>query len=166
MKVKAAEQAGAVGCIIYSDPKEDGFLKGKPWPEGRFMPKDGVQRGSVNTGWILGDPLSPGFASLPGERKRISKDKNPSLPGIPSLPLSWGDAQPLLQALKGHGKKLSEDGWIGGVPDVEWWTGDNKSPTVNLANEQDEMDRRPIFNVLGKIDGIEQGDSPVIVGNH
>ena len=167
MKVKAAELAGAAGCLIYSDPKEDGFLKGEPYPNGRFMPADGVQRGSVGPGWIMGDPLSPGFASFPSEPKRIPKEDSPGLNKIPSLPLAWRDAQHLLQALKGHGQKLTEDGWIGGVPEVEeWWTGDDKAPVVNLVNEQDEVDRRPIYNVLGVIDGIEQTEHPIIIGNH
>ena len=166
LKVKAAEQAGAAGCIIYSDPKEDGFLKGKTYPEGRFRPEDSVQRGSVSlSSWVMGDPLSPGFASLPGEPRRKPKANNSALNSIPSIPLAWRDAQPLLKALKGHGKKLSDD-WVGGVPEVEWWTGDHKSPVVNLANEQDEVDRHPIYNVLGVIDGREQRENPIIVGNH
>lgn len=166
LKVKAAELAGAVGCIIYSDPAEDGFQKGKPFPDGRFMPNDGVQRGGVSLmNFIIGDVLSPGFASLPGERARISKNDNPGLPNIPSIPLAWRDAQNLLQALQGHGLKL--DGtWVGGVPDVDWWSGDHNSPVVNLMNEQDEVERQPIYNVLGSISGSEQPEKSVIVGNH
>ena len=166
LKVKAAELAGAAGCIIYSDPKEDGFLKGKPYPEGRYRPADSVQRGAVSLmSWVVGDVLTPGFPSLPGGERR-SKDNNPGLNNIPSLPLSWRDAQPLLQSLKGHGSKINEENWLGGVPDVEWWTGDEKSPIVHLKNEQDEVERRPIYNILGKIDGIEQKDKSIIVGNH
>ena len=88
--------------------------------------------------------LTPGFPSLPGEKNRVSKDNNPGLTNIPSIPLAWRDAQRLLQALKGHGKKLSGD-WIGGVPDVEWWSGDSKSPIVHLRNDQDEVERQPIY---------------------
>lgn len=162
MKVKLAELAGAVGCIIYSDPADDGFLKGKPWPDGPFMPTDGVQRGTVGlTSWIAGDVLSPGFASLPGEQRRISKTDNPGLNNIPSIPLAWRDAQKLLQAIKGHGEKVP-DGWAGGVPDVEWWTGDQHSPIVNLMNEQDEVERQPIYNVVGKIKGLEVSNCPVL----
>ena len=166
LKVKAAELVGAVGCIIYSDPAEDGFQKGKPFPDGRFMPSDGVQRGAVSLmSFIVGDVLSPGFASLPGERTRISKDDNPGLTNIPSIPLAWRDAQKLLQALRGHGLKLTGT-WAGGVPDVEWWSGDHKSPIVNLMNEQDEVERQPIYNVLGSISGSEQPDKSIVVGNH
>lgn len=167
LKVKAAEQAGAVGCIIYSDPAEDGFLKGEPYPKGRYMPDDGVQRGSVGlSSWVVGDVLSPGYASLPGERRRESKENNPGLPKIPSIPLAWRDAQKLLQSLKGHGKKIEDPKSKGGVPDVEWWTGDSTSPTVHLMNDQIEKEREGIYNVLGKITGMEQPEKSIIVGNH
>ncbi|MCJ1361011.1 hypothetical protein MMC16_000107 [Acarospora aff. strigata] len=166
LKVKAAELAGAVGCIIYSDPADDGFAAGEPWPDGRFMPADGVQRGTVGlTSWIVGDVLSPGFASMPGEHKRISKDNNPGLNNIPSIPIAWRDAQRLLQAIKGHGEKVSKE-WVGAVPEVEWWTGNQTSPVVQLMNEQDEVERQPIYNVIGKISGLERGDKSIIVGNH
>lgn len=167
LKVKAAELAGAVGCIIYSDPAEDGFVKGKPYPDGRYMPSDGVQRGAVSLmSWVAGDVLSPGYASLPGEPRRDSKEDSQGLNKIPSLPLAWRDAQKLLQVLKGHGIKLDHP-WIGGVPEVqEWWSGDSNSPIVELANEQDEVERRPIYNVLGKITGIEQPEKSIIIGNH
>jgi hypothetical protein len=167
LKIKAAELVGAVGCIIYSDPAQDGFQRGDPYPQGRYMPSDGVQRGGVSLmSWVVGDVLSSGFASLPGEQRRDSKNNNPGLNNIPSMPLAWRDAQKLLQALKGHGKKV-DDNWIGGVPGVnQWWTGDSKSPIVELANEQDEVERRPIYNVLGKITGVEQPEKSIIVGNH
>ena len=167
LKVKAAELAGAVGCIIYSDPAEDGFEKGDPYPHGRYMPSDGVQRGAVSLmSWVVGDVLSSGFASFPGEPKRDSKDGNPGLNNIPSIPLAWRDAQKLLQALKGHGKEVDKN-WIGGVPGVnQWWTGDSTSPIVELSNEQDEVERTPIYNVLGRITGVEQPEKSIIVGNH
>ncbi|KAL6718920.1 hypothetical protein ACLMJK_003155 [Lecanora helva] len=167
LKVKAAELAGASGCIIYSDPAEDGFKKGKPYPDGRYMPSDGVQRGAVSLmSWVVGDVLSPGFASLPGEQHRDSKEDSKGLNQIPSLPLAWRDAQKLLQALKGHGMKL-DDKWVGGVPDIdEWWSGDSTSPLVELMNEQDEVDRRPIYNVIGRITGVEQPEKSIIIGNH
>ena len=212
MKVKAAEMAGAVGCIIYSDPAEDGFLRGDPYPVGRYMPSDGVQRGSVAmTPWIVGDVATSGFASLPEEIRRDSIESNPGLPSIPSIPLAWRDAQKLLRALQGHGIKLGDDWGKGGVPDVEyvislpfrpylgvamrnlrsfspyscapikmvsfkrsntnsrnfrWWTGDLNSPIIQLMNEQDEVERRPIYNILGRIAGKEQPEKAIIVGNH
>lgn len=169
LKIKAAELAGAIGCIIYSDPAEDGFMKGDPYPTGRYMPSDGVQRGAVSLmSWIVGDVLSNGYASLPGEPRRDSKQNNAGLNNIPSIPLAWRDAQKLLQALKGHGVELyGGSGWIGGVPGVnQWWTGDTTSPTVLLQNEQEEIERRPIYNVLGRITGVEQPEKSIIVGNH
>lgn len=166
LKVKAAEMAGAAGCIIYSDPADDGFRLGKVYPDGRYMPSDGVQRGAVSLmSWVVGDVLSSGFASLPGEVKRNSKESNPGLTNIPSIPLAWRDGQKLLQALKGHGQK-APDSWKGGIQDVEWWTGDQNSPIVHLMNQQDEEERQPIYNVVGKITGHEQPEKSVIVGNH
>lgn len=174
LKVKAAQMAGAVGCIIYSDPAEDGFRNGEVFPDGRYMPSDGVQRGSVAlTTWVVGDVLSKGFPSLPGKSKRDRKDDNPGLNDIPSIPLAWRDAQKLLQALEGHGKELTKsandqmgENWIGGVPDVTWWTGDQGSPIAHLMNEQDEVERQPIYNVLGRFTGLEQPEKSIIVGNH
>ncbi|KAK2878224.1 hypothetical protein FQN49_001051 [Arthroderma sp. PD_2] len=167
LKVKAAELAGAIGCIVYSDPAQDGFRKGDAWPKGRYMPKDGVQRGAVGrVSLVAGDVLSPGFASRPDEKKRLDISEAPGLPQIPSIPLSWGDAQHLLRVLKGHGKKVPK-GWVGGVPDIgEWWTGNADSPKVNLLNLQDEVERQPIYNVIGRIAGVEQTKSSIILGNH
>ncbi|WEW55115.1 glutamate carboxypeptidase II [Emydomyces testavorans] len=167
LKVKAAELAGAAGCIIYSDPAEDGFGKGPAWPKGRYMPSDGVQRGGVSMmSWVVGDVLSPGFPSNPEEEKRLPVGETPGLPKIPSLPIAWRDAQHLLQAIQGHGKQVPKE-WVGGVPDVkEWWTGDHASPKVNLMNLQDEVERQPIYNVLGKITGVEQPEKKIVVGSH
>ena len=167
LKVHAAYLAGSVGCIIYSDPAEDGFVRGPAYPDGPFMPSDGVQRGAVSLmSWVVGDVLTPGYASLPGEPNRDPVENNPGLTKIPSIPLAWRDAQRLLQALKGHGMRMDDNWGKGGVPDVEWWTGDQSSPIVLLANEQDEVERAPIYNVLGQITGFEQPEKSIIVGNH
>lgn len=158
LKVKAAELAGAVGCIIYSDPADDGGS--------RYVPSDGIQRGAVSLmGWVVGDVLSSGFASLPSESRRSSKNSNPGLNNIPSIPLAWRDAQKLLQAVKGHGQKVPNS-WKGGIEGIEWWSGDQNSPIVHLMNYQDEEERQPIYNVVGKITGLEQPQKSVIVGNH
>ncbi|KAK7403156.1 hypothetical protein QQX98_011106 [Neonectria punicea] len=165
LKVKAAELSGFAGCIIYSDPADDGFKKGKEAPHGLYMPKDGVQRGSVSLmSWVVGDVLTPGWESKEGQ-PRMKPADSPGLVGIPSIPLAWRDAQTLLQNLKGHGKEVPE-GWAGGVPEVEWWTGDESSPVVRLKNEQDEVDQQPIWNVYGKIIGMEQRSKSIIIGNH
>ncbi|OLN88326.1 putative glutamate carboxypeptidase-like protein 1 [Colletotrichum chlorophyti] len=166
LKVKAAEEAGFAGCIVYSDPADDGFRLGDVAPNGRFMPADGVQRGSVGlSNWVLGDPLTPGWESkknLP----RMKPDDSPGLVKIPSLPIAWRDAQILLQHLKGHGQQVPKE-WAGGVPDVaEWWTGDLSSPIVRLKNDNDEVQEKGIWNVYGKIEGIEQDEKSIIIGNH
>lgn len=165
LKIKAAELAGAAGCIIYSDPMEDGFLKGEPLPNGPWRPADAVQRGGVSLmSWIVGDPLTPGWASTE-DSKRLSENDNPGLPNIPSLPLAWRDAQKLLQAIQGHGKKVPTD-WVGGVPDVnEWWTGGASSPMVNLLNQNEENKKQQIWNVHGVIQGMESNAKKIVVGN-
>ncbi|OQE28768.1 hypothetical protein PENSTE_c003G05598 [Penicillium steckii] len=167
LKIKAAELAGAAGCIIYSDPSQDGFVNGPAYPKGRFMPTDGVQRGGVSLmSHVVGDVLTPGYASTPGEKDRLSPEDSPALVNIPSLPISWRDAQRLLQSLEGHGSKVPKK-WIGGVPKIQgWWTGDKDSPTVHLMNLQDEEERQPIYNVLGTIIGLEEREKKIIVGNH
>ena len=167
LKIHAADLAGSVGCIIYSDPADDGYIRGPAYPKGPFMPRDGVQRGAVSLmSWVLGDVLTPGYASDPGERKRNPVENNPGLNKIPSIPLAWRDAQKLLQVLKGHGMRMDDTWGAGGVPDMEWWTGDQSSPIVRLTNEQDEVERAPIYNVLGTITGIEQPEKSIILGNH
>jgi N-acetylated-alpha-linked acidic dipeptidase len=165
LKVKAAEEHGIIGVLIYSDPAEDGFIRGPVWPNGRWRPADGVQRGAVSLmSWIVGDVLTPGWASTRSE-KRIKPEESLGLVKIPSLPLAWRDAQPLLKALKGHGHHV-QGSWRGGVPDVEWWSGDDNSPTVLLQNEQDEVERQKIFNVMGRFEGIETNEKMIIIGNH
>ncbi|KAM0252839.1 hypothetical protein ACHAQJ_007524 [Trichoderma viride] len=166
LKVKGAELAGFAGCLIYSDPADDGFLKGDVAPGGRYMPEDGVQRGAVSLmSWVVGDVLTPGWESKK-EVPRMKVSETPGLVKIPSLPLAWRDAQILLQHLQGFGKQVPE-GWKGGVPEVgEWWTGNSSSPIVRLQNEQDENEKQPIWNVYGKIVGMEQSAKTIILGNH
>jgi N-acetylated-alpha-linked acidic dipeptidase len=165
LKVKAAELAGFAGCLIYSDPADDGFLMGSVAPQGRYMPPDGVQRGSVSLmSWVIGDVLTPGWASKKGQ-PRETTTQTKGLVQIPSIPLSWRDAQKLLQSLEGFGFALPEE-WHGGVPQVKWWSGNSSSPIVRLKNEQDEIEQQPIWNIYGKIAGVEQSEKSIIIGNH
>ena len=166
LKIKTAELAGFAGCIIYSDPRDDGFLRGDVTPDGRFMPADGVQRGGVSLmSWVVGDVLTPGWESKQG-LPRLKPEESSGLVNIPSLPLAWRDAQVLLQRIKGFGQ-LAPDEWKGGVPDIgEWWTGNLSGPVVRLKNEQDERVDQPIWNVYGRIAGIEQPEKSIIIGNH
>lgn len=168
MKVKAAQDAGVAGVIMYSDPADDGFKKGDVWPSGRWRPEDSVQRGSVAlSNMIIGDVLTPGRVSTK-DQERMPKDKNPALPTIPSIPISWKDAQKLLQSLDGIGQEVF-DKWVGGVPDVgkKWWSGHpDKSPKVNMQNFQDEVEKQRITNVFGSFIGTEDKAKKIIVGNH
>ncbi|KAJ9610770.1 hypothetical protein H2200_005547 [Cladophialophora chaetospira] len=165
LKVKAAELAGAAGCIIYSDPAQDGFVQGPTFPNGRFMPADAVQRGAVSLmSRVVGDVLTPGWASTPDNKQHLKPEESPGLNKIPSIPISWNDAEHLLEALQGHGKQFGDD-WVG-VPEVQYWTGNGTSPKVNLKNIQDEEVKQPIYNVLGKLTGWEEPEKKIIVGNH
>lgn len=157
LTVKAAEMAGFVGCITYSDPMDDSFFAAHA---------DSVQRGAVSLmSWVVGDVLTPGWESKKG-LPRLSPSKSPGLVQIPSLPLAWRDAQVLLQCLKGFGQRVSSE-WEGAVPDIgEWWSGNMSSPIVRLKNEQDEVEQQPIWNVYGKIVGVEQSAKSIIIGNH
>ena len=163
LKVKAAEDVGFVGVIVYSDPADDGFRKGEVAPKGRYMPGSAVERGSVSyTNLIMGDVLTPGRASIP-EAKRDPVEKNGALPRIPSIPISWEDARPLLQAINGIEHHVP-DGWAGGIEGVEYWIGNATSPVVHLVNQQDEVEQQTIWNVHGRIHGVEQKEKAVIIG--
>ncbi|KAF1947893.1 Zn-dependent exopeptidase [Clathrospora elynae] len=168
MKIRAAQDAGVLGVLVYSDPADDGFKKGNPWPDGKWRPGDSVQRGSVaQTNMIMGDVLTPGRPSTK-KQERMSRDKNPALPKIPSLPLSWKDAQKLLKSLEGFGEELPQE-WVGGVPDVgdKWFSGHpNTSPKVLLQNDQDEVEQQRITNVFGSLQGSEDSVRKIIIGNH
>ena len=112
-KALTAEQRGAAGILIYSDPADDGFRKGATYPQGPWGPESHIQRGGVVYDFrVPGDPLTPGWASTPGAR-RIDKAEAVSLPKIISVPLSWRDARPILQSLGGQPAPSS---WQGGIP--------------------------------------------------
>lgn len=166
LQVKAAEMAGAAGCILFSDPATINFQKFGASRDGRSSPIDEVRRDSVSLmNWVVGDVLSRGYASHPSERKRDKKDVNPGLNKIPSIPLAWRDIRKLFRALKGQGERLT-DTWNTGAEKIELWTGNQSSPIVHLMNQQDDIERQPIYNVIGKITGIEQPEKSIIVGNH
>jgi hypothetical protein len=168
LKIKAAEEAGCVGVLIYSDPADDGAAKGAVWPEGPWRPADSLQRGGVSLmSWVVGDPLTPGWASTMGS-PRLPKEDNPGLVNIPSLPLAWRDAEILIKSLQDTGPKAPES-WIGGSPGFtkDWHTGDGaKSPVVRLRNLNDENSLQQIWNLHGLIQGIESPETKILIGNH
>ena len=161
VKVYLAEQRGAAGVLIYSDPQDDGYVKGDPWPIGPWRPETGVQRGSVQYLFkYSGDPETPGVASTPDlpDSARVSPDGNQ--PHIISIPLSYHDASPILQALKGPG---APQGWQGGLP-FRYHLGPG-GVRVHLVSDQD-YERRTIWDVIGKIPGSTWPDEWVVTGNH
>ncbi len=165
VKVYLAEQRGAAGVLLYSDPQDDGYYKGDPWPIGPWRPDTGVQRGSVQYLFKYpGDPETPGVAStldLP-DSDRIKNFTGPDgdQPRIVSIPLSYHDAAPILQALKGPG---APQGWQGALP-FRYHLGPG-GVRVHLVSQQDYQ-RRIIWDVIGKIQGSQDPDAWVIVGNH
>ncbi|MGA7339438.1 MAG: M28 family metallopeptidase [Terracidiphilus sp.] len=161
VKVYIAEQRGAAGVLIYSDPQDDGYYKGDPWPIGPWRPETGVQRGSVQYLFKYpGDPETPGVASTPDlpDSARVSPEGNQ--PRIVSIPISYHDAAPILAALKGPGVP---QGWQGALP-FRYHLGPG-GVTVHLVSEQDYQ-RRIIWDVIGTIKGSEYPDDWVVAGNH
>ncbi|MGB6973150.1 MAG: M28 family metallopeptidase [Terracidiphilus sp.] len=162
VKVYLAEQRGALGVLIYSDPQDDGYYRGDPYPNGPWRPATGVQRGSVQYLFKYpGDPETPGFASTPSlpDSRRMNPDGNQ--PHIISIPLSYHDAAPILQALKGADVP---QGWQGALP-FRYHIGGAGAVRVHLVSQQDYQ-RRLIWDVIGKIKGSEFPDQWVIAGNH
>jgi N-acetylated-alpha-linked acidic dipeptidase len=161
VKVYIAEQRGAVGVLIYSDPQDDGFAKGDMYPGGPWRPETGVQRGSVQYLFKYpGDPETPGVASTPNlpDSARVSPEGNQ--PHIISIPISYHDALPILSALKGPGVP---QGWQGALG-FRYHEGPG-GVSVHLVSQQDYQ-RRTIWDVIGTIKGSEQPDNWVVVGNH
>jgi N-acetylated-alpha-linked acidic dipeptidase len=161
VKVYIAQQRGAAGVLIYSDPQDDGYYKGDQWPHGPWRPDTGVQRGSVQFLFKYpGDPETPGVASTPDlpDSARIAPDGNQ--PSIISIPISYHDAAPILEALKGSGVP---QGWQGALPFRYHLGGDGV--TVHLVSQQDYQ-RRTIWDVIGTIKGSAYPDQWVVAGNH
>jgi N-acetylated-alpha-linked acidic dipeptidase len=161
VKVYLAEQRGAAGVLIYSDPQDDGYYKGDPWPIGPWRPETGVQRGSVQYLFKYpGDPETPGVAStrdLP-DSARVNPEGNQ--PRIISIPLSYHDAAPILKAMKGQSVP---QGWQGALP-FRYHLGPG-GVKVHLVSQQD-YEHRTIWDVIGRIKGTEYPEDWVVVGNH
>jgi N-acetylated-alpha-linked acidic dipeptidase len=159
-KALTAQQRGAAGILIYSDPADDGFKKGKVYPDGPWGPESHIQRGGIVYDFMVpGDPLTPGWASLPGA-KRIAAADAVSLPKIVSAPLSYKDARPILEALGGP---AAPKAWQGGLP-IEYRVGPGPA-TVRMRVRSDDR-VRPIWTVTGMFRGSQFPDDVVILGNH
>ena len=159
-KALTAEREGAAAMLVYSDPAEDGFKKGAVFPDGPWGPESHIQRGAITYDFIVpGDPLTPGWASLPGA-KRIPLEEARSVPKIMALPLSWHDARPILQNLGGP---LAPADWQGGLP-IEYHLGGEQAK-VHLKIEMDNS-IKPYYVVEGRIRGSELPDEWVVLGNH
>ena len=160
IKPKLAAEHGAIGCLIYSDPAEDGYTLQRSFPEGPMRPDEGVQRGSVLDGPLYpGDPLTPGIGATK-EAKRLKVEDAPSIAKIPVLPISYGDAQPLLAALGGP---VVPANWRGALP-FTYHIGPGPAKVhLKLAFN---WDLKPIYDVIATMRGSEEPDLWVLRGNH
>ena len=160
IKPKLAAAHGAVGCLIYSDPKDDGYSRGESYPEGPMRPAEGAQRGSVMDMPVYpGDPQTPGIGAKPGVTL-IPLDQVRTITKIPVMPISYEDAKPFLMALGGQ---VVPETWRGGLP-MTYRTGPSKV-MAHLALAFN-WDRKPLYNVVATIPGATIPDQWVIRGNH
>jgi N-acetylated-alpha-linked acidic dipeptidase len=160
LKPKLAYQHGAVGCIIYSDPYDDGYRQGDVYPKGAFRPEQGVQRGSVADMPIYpGDPLTPGKGS-PKEPGHFNLSDAKTVLKIPVLPVSYADAKPLLAALGGE---VAPEGWRGALP-FTYHIG--PGPTQVHLKVVNNWDQKPVYDVIAMMKGSEYPDEWIVRGNH
>jgi N-acetylated-alpha-linked acidic dipeptidase len=160
IKPKVAAEKGAIGCLIYSDPKNDGFYQGDVYPKGAWRGENGVQRGSVmDMPLHPGDPLTKGIGATKDAKRLPIKDAQ-TLTKIPVLPISYADALPLLKNLDGA---VVPESWRGALP-ITYHFGGN-TPTVRLKLEFN-WDIKPIYNVIATMLGSERPDQWIIRGNH
>jgi N-acetylated-alpha-linked acidic dipeptidase len=160
VKPKVAAEHGAVGCIIYSDPRDDGYFEGDVFPKGPWRPAEGVQRGSVMEMTLYpGDPLTPGVGAT-ADAKRLPVKEAPTLTKIPVLPISYGDAQPLLAALTGPVAPMH---WRGALP-ITYHVG--PGPARVHLKVVSNWELKPLHDVIARIPGAEFPDEWIIRGNH
>ncbi len=160
IKPKVAAEHGAIGCIIYSDPKNDGYYEGDVYPKGAYRNENGVQRGSVMDMPVYpGDPLTKNIGATK-DAKRIDRRDAATITKIPVLPISYSDALPLLRNMD---NAIVPDAWRGALPITYHFGG--KTPTVHLKLEFN-WDTKPIFDVIAKMPGSERPDEWILRGNH
>src|ERR1051325_5890406 len=161
VKAKVAQDHGAVGCIIYSDPADDGYAQGDVYPKGPWRPESSAQRGSVQFLFIYpGDPLTPGAPAVPGT-PRLKQEEATNIPRIPVQPISYGDARRLLQPLRGP---LRPKGFQGGLP-FPYHVGGTNDVRVHLKTNIEFL-TKTIWDVITRIDGAVEKDRWVVLGNH
>ena len=158
-KPKVAAEHGAIGCIIYSDPQDDGYFNGDDYPKGGWRPKDGVQRGSVMDTDYPGDPLTPGVGAT-ADAKRLDIKDAKTITRIPVLPISYADALPLLSALQGP---VAPEKWRGALP-ITYHIG--PGPAKVHLKVASNWDLKPVYDVIATMRGSESPDEWVIRGNH
>lgn len=160
IKPKVAAERGAIGCLIYSDPRDDGYVQGDVYPAGPYRMDRGIQRGSVaDMPLFPGDPLTPNVGATE-TAERLSLDEAPTLTSIPVLPISYADAEPLLRALGGP---VAPPAWRGGLP-LTYHLGPGPA-TVELEVAFD-WELEPAYNVIGKLAGTDEPDHWILRGNH
>ena len=160
IKPKVAAERGAIGCLIYSDPRDDGYWVDGVFPDGPMRSKDGVQRGSVmDMPTYPGDPTTPGRGSTAGASRLELKDIT-TLTKIPVLPISYGDAQPLLAALTGEAAPMD---WRGGLP-ITYRIGPGPA-RVHMKLAFDWSLKR-VHNVIARLPGSTYPDEWIVRGNH
>ena len=160
IKPKVAAEHGAVGCLIFSDPRDDGYAQGDVYPQGPWRPMDGVQRGSVMDMPVYpGDPLTPGVGATK-DAKRLSLQQAQTITKIPVLPISYADAQPLLAAVGG---RTAPDGWRGGLG-ITYHVGPGPAK-VHLRVKSD-WGTKTLYDVIARIPGSAEPDAWIIRGNH
>ena len=159
IKAREAEKHGAIALLIYSDPQDDGYVRGDVYPDGPMRNRDGVQRGSVMNG--AGDPATPGYPST-GNVPRLSVERM-DIPRIPVVPISYGNAAELLQEL--HGGDIPQT-WQGGLP-FRYHVGPGPvRARVRVTDDRATKGTKPIFDTFGIVRGSELPDEVVIVGGH
>ncbi|MBV8684459.1 MAG: M28 family peptidase [Caulobacteraceae bacterium] len=161
LKPKLAYEHGAVGCIIYSDPADDGYATAEPYPKGPQRPERGLQRGSVIDMAIQsGDPLTPGIGAVEGA-PRIPRADAKTILKIPALPISWGDAQHFLMALDGP---VAPKSWRGALP-FTYHVGGDQAAMVHLVVRSD-WNTKPLYDVIAVMPGSREPDQWIVRGNH
>ncbi|MBK8150082.1 MAG: M28 family metallopeptidase [Acidobacteria bacterium] len=161
IKPKVAAERGAIGCLIYSDPRDDGFYQGDVYPKGAWRNENGAQRGSVADMPVFpGDVLTPGVPATK-DAKRLDRKDAPTITKIPVMPISYGDALPLLRALEGP---VVPDSWRGALP-ITYHFGGGDNTRIRLKLEFN-WDIRPAYDVVARLPGAEFPDEWIIRGNH